>query len=103
MIKYKITNATPNEIKGTSLKGYIEATKQQLVDVLGEPTNTYESDKTSMEWHFVMIDKGKRIPITIYDYKDKYVGGVYTWHIGGKEAIVLFHISKLFPNNEITR
>ena len=52
------------DASGSSLKGYINATYDQLVEVLGEPTFDEPSgdNKTQVEW--------------IVKYKDKY-GGVY--------------------------
>lgn len=80
----------------TSLKGYIDATYNELVEVLGEPTyirvDADDEDKISTEWEFNGYNwYGEETPITVYDWKD-YDGGlksrsgeVYTWNIGGTE------------------
>ena len=59
-------------VTGTSKKGEIEATYDQLVKVLGEPTLDEEKDpysgdgKTNVEWVFRDLD-GEHF--TIYDWK----------------------------------
>jgi hypothetical protein len=79
----------------TSLKGYVTATYQELVEAFGEPTyltygpdsdEYYGEDKVETEWEWVDDPCGR---ITIYDWKC-YDGGrtsrsgqPYRWHIGG--------------------
>ena len=84
----------------TSLKGYIDATYNELVEVLGEPTYFREAtdveDKICTEWEFAGYNfYGEETPITVYDWKD-YDGGVksrsgdlYRWNIGGTELCVV--------------
>ena len=71
---------------GSSLKGYIETTYSQLVELLGEPTfNTPSSDnKVQVEW---VVEFQEEI-FTIYDWKTN--SRYYTenelerFNIGGK-------------------
>jgi hypothetical protein len=53
--------------QGTSLKGYVNLTYNQLVEVLGEPTFKEESgdNKTQKEW---VVEFGGEV-FTIYDWK----------------------------------
>jgi len=82
-----------------SLKGYVLATYDQLVEVLGEPdylspgpTECYNDDKVETEWEFVSGGAGR---ISIYDWK-QYDGGrtsrngqVYRWHIGASSSFAV--------------
>ena len=72
------------EMTGTSLKGYIETTYEQLESVLGEPVygpNDTDGDKITCEWIITFQDG---TVATVYDWK---VGetpmDLYSWHIGG--------------------
>ena len=72
------------EMTGTSLKGYIETTYEQLESVLGEPVygpNDTDGDKITCEWVITFQDG---TVATVYDWK---VGetpmDLYSWHIGG--------------------
>jgi len=72
------------EMTGTSLKGYIETTYEQLESVLGEPVygpNDTDADKITCEWVITFQDG---TVATVYDWK---VGetpmDLYSWHIGG--------------------
>jgi len=73
---------------GTSLKGYITTTYDELVERFGEPTDT-QGDKTTASWCLefeVENDDGDTdyITATIYDWKtDTTPLGEYRWHIGG--------------------
>jgi len=84
---------------GTSLQGYVSATYQQLVEILGQPTysNPSADGKVNTEWE-LMSEYG---PVTIYDWKD-YDGGElsrsgvkYQWHVGGKNMQALFYVEGL--------
>ena len=58
--------------QGTSLKGYVNLTYNQLVEVLGEPTFKEESGdgKTQKEWVVEFEDEfGDTNVFTIYDWK----------------------------------
>lgn len=76
---------------GSSLGGYIKATYNQLVNVLGEPTcpNPSGDDKVQKEW----VVKYKGEYFTIYDWKTYDVN--YTmneldhFHVGHKPSTTL--------------
>lgn len=81
------------EIAGTSLMGYTETTRAELVRAFGEPIEYGLGDKVTIEWGLEFPDG---IIATIYDWK-RYEQGApaldesYTYHVGGhsKEALVL--------------
>lgn len=84
------------EMTGTSLKGYIETTYEQLKSVFGDPyygPNDTDADKITCEWLITFRD-GK--VATIYDWK---VGetplDLYDWHIGGSDRKVVDYIATL--------
>ena len=77
---------------GTSFKGYVYATYEQLIDVFGDPYIPDElNSKTDAEW-IVRTPYGIA---TIYNYKDgkRYLGNtgleyekICEWHCGGKNT-----------------
>ena len=88
---------------GTSLKGHVTATFDQLVEKFGYPNmvndKTPQADKVWWEWCIDFYDDDKLVPesdhmltdscvATIYDWKE--IGpssarsGEYRWHVGGK-------------------
>ena len=75
---------------GSSLRGHIHATYDELVKVFGEPNilNAEEGDKVFNEWGIRFEDGDDDVYTTIYDWKelDAYDShyGVYRWHIGGR-------------------
>lgn len=78
---------------GTSLKGYVEATRSFLELFFGEPTENGSEDKVTTEWA-IEFDNG--VIATIYDWKRYEMGKpemdeVIEWHIGGNsnEAVYL--------------
>ena len=81
-----ITHNTPVvDINGTSLQGYIQATRAQLVRVFGPPLD-YSSDeeKVTTEWHLRFADG---TVCTIYDWKRYSAGAplpneLVAWHVG---------------------
>lgn len=80
----KFTPTDPINANGTSLRGYVTATYQQLVDVLGDPQhgpNCYDHDKITCEWVLKLEDG---TIVTIYDYKcNETPTCEYQWHVGG--------------------
>ena len=63
---------TAPDTTGTSLKGYVCATYDQLVDLLGRPTFPEESGdgKVQVEWVVEFEDEfGDKNLFTIYDWK----------------------------------
>ena len=76
---------------GSSLRGHIHATYDELVDVFGEPNilNAEEGDKVFNEWGIRFEDGDDDVYTTIYDWKeldayDSHIGN-YRWHIGGRD------------------
>ena len=78
-----------NELKGvigSSLKGYINCTYQDLVRVLGEPTHPEASgdDKVQKEW---VVEYNGEV-FTVYDWKtydEEYtMNELDEFHIGGR-------------------
>ena len=73
---------------GTSLKGYVDATYEELVGLLGEPTFDEPSgdDKVQVEW---VVEYMGEI-FTIYDWKtydrDYTLNKLDKFHIGGKSS-----------------
>ena len=96
---YQLDDYVP---RGSSLRGHIHATYDELVEVFGEPNilNAEEGDKVFNEWGIEFrvpveddgmgdVDDYDTVNATIYDWKerdayDSHVGS-YRWHIGGKE------------------
>jgi hypothetical protein len=80
------------EIAGTSLRGQIVATRDELTAVLGEPMTYEEGGKVTLEWG---VRLGGTVA-TVYDWK-RYEEGTpangeeYGYHIGGhnEKAVLL--------------
>lgn len=106
-MKYKTHNQKDINTVGTSLKGSIDISYREIVNILGEPrkADKYRADAL---WQIEFKDK---ILATIYNYKNgkNYLGdqGIKTvnirdWHIGGKfEDVVklIYNILKPEPKN----
>jgi len=84
-------------VNGTSLKGYLTASYDDLVRAFGPPTYDEPSgdDKVNIEWVLNIEDTEleEDYTVTIYNWKD-YDGGLaattnpsYQWHIGGHKGI----------------
>jgi hypothetical protein len=81
--------ATSNTL-GTCLQGYIEATREELTQVFGEPENGDGGYKSFHDWGVRIIrDDETSIIATIYDWKydqifpeDKKI----KWNIGGRTS-----------------
>jgi len=75
---------------GTSHKGYVTATYDELVERFGEPT-FLNGDKTTVEWSLSFQIKDidgdtDYVTATIYDWKsDSTPEGEYRWNIGGND------------------
>ncbi len=78
--------------QGTSLKGYINATYDQLVDALGEPTFGEESGDGKVQVEWVCEFEGEIF--TIYDWKTynrQYTENVLDrFNVGGKTLALDF-------------
>lgn len=78
--------------QGSSLMGYVTATFDSLVELLGEP-NCPPGDKVWNSWDlcFTVYDKDgedfENVYASIYDWKEMHpfasTSGEYRWHIGG--------------------
>jgi len=72
---------------GTSLRGYIQASYDQLVQVFGEPDigpDDRNQDKVTCVWE---LQFGDGTVATIYDWKEGETPmGTYRWHIGGRNT-----------------
>lgn len=93
MNNFKVLNFQEAEgtIHGSSLRGYIDATYSQLLEVLGEPTYDEPSgdEKTQMEW--VVEFEGDIF--TIYDWKTysrNYTFNETRFNVGGKNSAIDF-------------
>ena len=77
---------------GSSLRGYVTATYDNLVELFGEP-NAYAGDKTWNAWDlcFTVWDEdgedSEDVYVDIYDWKESgphaSKGDAYRWHVGG--------------------
>lgn len=82
----KFQSAEWQEVNGTSLRGYVTATRREMERVFGAP-DTELQDKVTTEWR-IKFDCGT--VATIYDWK-RYEDGApgmdeeYQWHIGGHD------------------
>tara|TARA_R110000803_G_scaffold48982_1_gene101861 strand:- start:510 stop:824 length:315 start_codon:yes stop_codon:yes gene_type:complete len=102
MLKVYNEITAPNTA-GTSLSGYINATYQELIDALGEPTFNEESgeDKTQVEWIVCLGTFGDKNVFTIYDWKtysrDYTENKLDRFNVGGKgyAGEVISHIESL--------
>ena len=83
-----MNNDMKNSWIGTSFHGdVINCTYDELVERLGEPTNSYgyncDDEKVQQEWMLITDDN---VPFTIYDWKeydrDVTNGDKVDWHIG---------------------
>lgn len=93
-MKFVTHNHADISVGGTSLQGYVSATRAQLEELFGVPTNG-DGYKVTTEWE-VQIENG---PVfTLYDWK-RYEAGppasdeVYQWHIGAhdRSAVAVVH------------
>jgi len=82
------TCAAPINTNGTSLHGYINATRKQLETVFGAPVEYGEDDgdgKVTTTWDIQFVDG---TVATLYDWKRDEAGApeadeIIDWHIGG--------------------
>jgi hypothetical protein len=87
-MKFKLLKQESGKADNTALRGYLESTREQLVELFGEPHPTESIDgKITTRWIIEFADK---TVATIYDYK-RYAHGapkddeLYAWHIGGRD------------------
>ena len=87
---------------GTSLRGHITTTFDELVEVFGYPNltsdKTCQADKTWWEWCVEFYDdvEDEYTIATVYDWKERSPDdartGEYKWHIGGKNIKSLWAV-----------
>ena len=100
---YKFKNDESINANGTSLKGCVKTTYDDLVDKFGEPTYT-DGDKTTAEWNleFEVDEDGvtEYVTATIYDWKTCSTPmDEYEWHVGGYNMDVLYVIEKALEHD----
>ena len=82
-LTFKVANDS-KIANGTSLRGYITTTYNQLVEKLGEPRRTCGDGKVTAEWILEFEDQSVA---TIYDWKaNETPMGIYKWNVGGKSS-----------------
>jgi hypothetical protein len=87
----KLTDKSPS---GTSFHGHtIEASYNQLVDVLGKPQSEQNdgSDKTNFDW---TCETEEGVLFTVYDWKEYRKikpNERIEWHIGAKNQAASYH------------
>tara|TARA_R100000656_G_C3857649_1_gene109107 strand:- start:69 stop:404 length:336 start_codon:yes stop_codon:yes gene_type:complete len=93
-----------DKIDGTHLQGHLNASYEEIVSVLGQPTHPVE--KVDASWDFE-IDS---VVVTLYNWKDgqNYNGPtappveeLRSWSIGGHDSKAVEAVAKLFANSKI--
>ncbi len=98
----KHSRAPQDLMIGTSLMGYVLATRDELEATFGEPYEYGAGDKVTTEWvlHFEDLTIA-----TIYDWK-RYEQGApypdenYDWHIGGDSALAVTRVLEAVLENK---
>lgn len=92
-------------VSGTSLCGYVTATRDEIEAVFGAPTiaSNDTSDKVTTEW-YLMFDDGLDTVATIYDWKRYELGAPQSgerieWHIGGRSETAVVRIAQFLNKN----
>ena len=102
----KILDTGPSDFcAGSSLKGYMRATYEEVVSCFGNPTAVM-GDKTTVEWDVEIRAEDDdeveySIFATIYDWKrnSRYAPeGEYEWHIGGWSEDALHAVTLAMEN-----
>ena len=90
----KLDETGLSKVNGTSLKGYVLTTYDNLVEIFGEPTFLGSEDgKTTAEW---IIEFEDGLVATIYDWKmGETPMDLYEWHVGGNSVEVVKRIEDL--------
>lgn len=89
-------------ISGTSLQGYVETTKAELVSVFGDPITYEDGDKVTIEWG-IRFEDGTIA--TIYDWK-RYEKGtpkddeLMTYNVGGLTPRAVELVNLAIKNNK---
>ena len=92
-------------VSGTSLCGYVTATRDEIEAVFGAPTisNDDPRDKVTTEW-YLLFDDGLDTVATIYDWKRYEMGAPQAgerieWHIGGRSETAVVRIAQFLNKN----
>lgn len=92
-------------VSGTSLRGYVTATREEIEAVFGAPTiaKAEPDDKVTTKW-YLMFDDGVGTVATIYDWKRYELGApIYgervEWHIGGHSETAVVRIAQFLNKN----
>jgi hypothetical protein len=92
-------------VSGTSLCGYVTATRDEIEAVFGAPTisNDDPRDKVTTEW-YLLFDDGLDTVATIYDWKRYEMGKpIYgeriEWNIGGHSETAVVRIAQFLKKN----
>ena len=94
-MKFKLVKQESGKANFTSIQGYVDATRDQLVAVFGEPHPVEFLDgKITTEW---IIEFEDRTIATIYDRGRGVLGApksdeLYEWHIGGYQRRALENV-----------
>ena len=90
-----------NLVNGTTLQGYLQATYDTIVKILGTPTCGASGDnKTTCGW--VLKDEDGKVA-TLYDWKTNTTPlSPYNWHIGGFDDSAVLGVQALFPEHKTT-
>ena len=88
-MKFDTHNDTDIDINGTSLRGYLNVSYDNLIKKLGEPSEFFDDYKTDASWRIYWDDGDKA---TIYNWKNgkNYCGpegldveDIMLWNVGG--------------------
>jgi hypothetical protein len=92
-------------VRGTSLRGYVTATREEIEAVFGAPTiaKNDPDDKVTTEW-YLLFDDGLDTVATIYDWKRYELGApIYgeriEWNIGGHSETAVVRIAQFLKKN----
>jgi hypothetical protein len=90
-----------NLVNGTTLQGYLQATYDTIVKILGEPTRGPSADnKTTCGW--ILKNEDGNVA-TLYDWKTETTPlSPYNWHIGGFDDSAVLGVQELFPEHKTT-
>ncbi len=96
------------QVTGTSLKGYINCSYDDLTKAFGYPLESgFDDFKSDAEWH-IQFEDGK--VATVYNYKNgkNYLGelgfhacDITQWHIGGNSKEVVQRVADLIPDSVV--
>jgi hypothetical protein len=85
-MRFKTHNDHPININFTSLQGYIQATRAELISIFGAPKTTGHDSSVTCEWRIEFEDG---TIATIYDWRRETpdLHEQYSWHVGGRNRI----------------